>query len=108
MSTQTQTHEERKRQRKSAEKRRREREATMILEKQDQEKTLANLKENTKKITETARAGNLKEVIEKSKQPVRTQVTKEERRGRYEATLRLIEQIRKAAEDEEKLKTDVK
>ena len=36
------------------------------------------------------------------------EVTEEERRRRDEATLRLIEQIRKAAEDEEKLKIDVK
>ena len=49
MSTQTQRHEEIKRQRQSAEKRRREREASMILEKQDQENTLADLKKNTKK-----------------------------------------------------------
>ena len=80
----------------------------MILEKKDQEKTLADLKKNTKKLTEVAHAGNLKEVIDKSKHPVNTEVTEEERRGRDAATLRLIEQIRKAAEEEEKLKTDVK
>ena len=66
MSTQTQRHEERKRQRQSAEERRREREATMILDKQEQEKTLADLKKNTK-ISEIVQAGNLKEVIDKSK-----------------------------------------
>ena len=79
MSTQTQRHEERKRQRQSAEERRREREASMILQKQDEDKKLADLKENTKKITEAAQTGNLKEVIEKSKQFVRTEVTEEER-----------------------------
>ena len=108
MSTQTQRHEERKRQRQSTEERRREREAAMILQKQDQEKTLVDLKENTKKITEVAQAGKLKEVIDQSKQPVRTKVTEEERRGRDEATLKLIEELRKAVEEEEKLKTDVK
>ena len=74
----------------------------MILEKQDQENTLAYLKKNTKKIAEAAQAGNFKEVIEKSKQPISTEVPKEERRGRDEATLRLIEQIRKAVEAEDK------
>ena len=39
----------------------------MILEKQDQEKTLADLKENTKKIIEGAQAGKLKEVIDQFK-----------------------------------------
>ena len=68
MSTQTQRHEERKRQRESAEERRQAREATMILEKQAEEKTLADLKKNTKKIAEVVQAGNLKEVIDKSKQ----------------------------------------
>ena len=101
MSTQTQTHEESKRQRQSAEERRRERKATMILEKQDQEKTFADLKENTKKIVKLVQTGNLKEVIEKSKQPVSTEVTEEERRGRDEATQILIEQIMKEVEDEE-------
>ena len=80
----------------------------MILEKQEQENTLADLKKKTKKITEATHAGNLKEVIEKSKQPVRTEVTEDERIGRDEAILRTIEKIRKAAEEDEKLKTDVK
>ena len=67
MSTRTQIHDERKRKRHSTEERRKEREAAMILEKQDQEKTLDDLKETTKKIIEAAHVGNLKEVIEKSK-----------------------------------------
>ena len=67
MSTQTQRHEDRKRQRQSAKERRREREASMILEKKDHEKTLADLKKNTKKIVEVVQAGKLKEVIDKSK-----------------------------------------
>ena len=39
---------------------------------------------------------------------VRPEVTKEQRRGRDEATQRLMEQISKAVEEEEKLKPDVK
>ena len=104
MSTHTQRHEERKR--KTAEENRREREATMFLEKKDQEKKLVDLRENTKENTEVVKDGNLKEVIEKSKSPVNT--TEEERTGRDEATLRLIERIRREAEEEEKLKTDLK
>ena len=69
---------------------------------------MADLKKTTKKIAEIVQAGNLKEVIDKSKQPVNTKVTKEEKRGRDKATLRLIEQNRKVAEEEEKLKIDVK
>ena len=80
----------------------------MILQNQEEEKRLANLKENTRNITEVVQAGKLKEVIEKSKQPVRTEVTEEERRGRDESTLKLIEQIRKVVEEEEKLETNVK
>ena len=69
---------------------------------------MVDLKKNTKKIVEAIQDGNLNKVIDKSKQPISTEVTKEERRGRDEATLRLIEQIRKVVEDVEKLKTDVK
>ena len=108
MSTQTRRHDERKIRRQSTEKRRREREASMILEKQDQKKTLAELNENTKKITEAAQARKLKKIIDQSKHPVRPKVTEDKRRGRDEATLKLIEEIRKAVEEEEKLKTDVK
>ena len=39
----------------------------MLLEKEDQAKKLADFRANTKEITEAAKAGNLKEVIEKSK-----------------------------------------
>ena len=108
MSTQTQRHQERKKQKLSAEERRREREATMILEKQDQERKLVDFKASTKEITEAAKAGNLKEVIEKSKKPGSSSVTEKEREGKDEATLRLIERIRKETEEEEKMKTDVK
>ena len=108
MSTQTQRHEERKKQRQSAEERRHARQASIILEKNDEEKTLDDLKDKIKKTTEAVLAGNLKEVIDKSKQPFSTEFTKIERRGRDKATLRLIEQIRKATEDEENLKTNVK
>ena len=108
MSTQTRRHEERKRQKLSAEERRKEREAAMILDKKEQEKTLADLKKNTQKIVEVVQARNLKEVIDKSKQTVSTKTTEEQRRGRDEGTLKLIEQIRREYEEEEKFKTDVK
>ena len=108
MSTQTQRHQERKKQKLTAEERRREREAAMILEKQDQERKLADFKASTKEITEAAKAGKLKEIIEKSKKPSSSSVTEKEREGRDEATLRLIERIRKETEEEEKLMTDVK
>ena len=52
MSTQTQRHEDRKRHILPAEERRTERESTMILDKHEQEKTLADLKKNTQKIAE--------------------------------------------------------
>ena len=90
ISTQTERHEERKRQRKTVEERKREREATMALEKKDQERKLAVFKASTKEITEAAQAGNLKEVIEKSKQLVSTEVTEDETKGRDAATLKLI------------------
>ena len=45
---------------------------------------------------------------EKSKKPDRIEVTKEEKRGKDEANLRLIEQIRKAEADEAKLLGEVK
>ena len=66
-STHTERHEERKRQKLTAEERRLEREATIILEKQEHERKLADFKSQTKEITEAAKAGKLKEVIEKSK-----------------------------------------
>ena len=105
MSNQTQRHQERKKQKLSAEERRREREASMILEKQDQERKLADFKASTKEITEATKAGNHKEVIKKSKKPGSSSVTEKEREGKDEATLRLIERIRKETEEEEKLKT---
>ena len=80
----------------------------MIKERQNQEKELADLKENTRKLTEAAKDGNLKKVIETSKKHVSTSVAEEERRGEDEATLRLIERIMLEVEEEEKLKTDVK
>ena len=80
----------------------------MIKEGQNQEKELADLRANTKKLTEAAKDGNLKEVIETSKKPVSTSVTEEEKKGKDEVTLRLIERIRREVEEEEKLKTDVK
>ena len=103
MSTQTQMHEERKIQRELVEEMRQARGASMILEKQAEEKTLVGLKKNTKKIVEVVQAGNLKKVIDKSKQPISTGVTEEEGRGRDKATLRLTEQIKKFVEDEERL-----
>ena len=68
-STHTERHEKRKRQKLTAEERRLEREAAMILEKQDQERKLVDFKSSTKEITEAAKVGKLKEVIENSKKP---------------------------------------
>ena len=76
----------------------------MILEQQDQERNLADLKARTKEITDAAKAGNLKEVIEQSTNPGSSSVTKDERVGKDEATLRLIERIRRETEEEQKLK----
>ena len=67
----------------------------MILEKKDQERKLADFKASTKEITKAAKAGNLKEVIEKSKNLGCSSVTEKERKGKDEATLSLIERIRK-------------
>ena len=50
----------------------------------------------------------LHDIDQRFEQPVRIEVTEDEMRGRDEATIKMIEQIRKAAEEEEKLKTDVK
>ena len=72
-STHTKRHEERKRQKLIAEERRLQREAAMILEKQDQERKLAEFKASTKEITKAAKAGKLKEIIEKSKSPIEVQ-----------------------------------
>ena len=94
-STHIERHEKRKRQKLTAEERRLEREATMILEKQDHARQLADFKSSTKKIIEAAKAGKLKEFIEKSKNPISSSATEREREGRYEATLRLIERIRR-------------
>ena len=69
---------------------------------------MADFKASTKEITEAAKARKFKEVIEKSKKPSSSSVTEKEREGRDEATLRLIERIRKETEEEEKLMTDVK
>ena len=77
-STHTEKHEERKGQKLTAEERRLEREATMILEKQEQERQLADFKSQTKEITEAAKAGKLKEVVEKSKQPSRSSAAERE------------------------------
>ena len=63
-STHTEKHEERKRQKLTAEEKRLEREAAMILEKQEHERKLADFKSKTKEITEAAKAGKLKEVVE--------------------------------------------
>ena len=46
--------------------------------------------------------------METSRKHDNTSVTEEEKRGKDEATLRLIEKIRREVEEEEKLKTDVK
>ena len=108
MSTHTQRHEERKRKKQAAKENRRERVAARLLEEEDQEKKLADLRAHMKEITNAAHVGNLKEVIQKSKNSVSTRVIEEEIRGRDEATLRLIEEIRREVEDEEKLKTNVK
>ena len=69
---------------------------------------MADLRANTKKITEAVKAENLKEVIESSREHDNTSVTEEEKKGKDEATLRLIEKIRSEVEEEEKLKIDVK
>ena len=74
-STHTERHNERKRQKVTAEERRLQREAAMILEKQDQERKLADFKASIKEITEAAKAGKLKEIIEKSKKPSSGSVT---------------------------------
>ena len=68
-STHTERHEERKRQKLTTEERRLQREAIMILEQQDNERKLADLKARTKEITDAAKDGNLKEVIEQSTKP---------------------------------------
>ena len=107
-STYTERHEERKRQKLTAEERRLQREAAMILEKQDQERKLADFKASIKEITEAAKAGKLKEIIEKSKKPNRSSVVEQEKEGRDEATLRLVERIRRETEQEQKLQTYVK
>ena len=69
---------------------------------------MADFKASTKEINKAAKAGKLKEIIEKSKKTSSSSVTDEEREGRDEATLRLIERIRKETEEEEKLMTYVK
>ena len=106
-STHTKRHEERKRQKLTAEERGLRREATMILEKQVQERKLANFKASTKEITEATKAGKLKEIIKKSKKPNSSSVAEQEREGRDKATLRLIERIRRETEEEQWLQTDV-
>ena len=80
----------------------------MILEKQEQERQLADFKSQTKEITEAAKAGKLKEVVEKYKKPSSSSEAEREREGRDEATLRLIERLRRETEQEMKLQTDVK
>ena len=80
----------------------------MILEKQVEQMTLTDLSKNTNEITNVVHAGNLKEVIEKSKKPVSNEVIEEQNRGNDESTLRLIEQIRKAEAYEAKLLAEVK
>ena len=52
----------------------------MIKEQQNQEKELADLRANTKKITEAVKAGNLKKVMESSKKHDNTSVTEEEKK----------------------------
>ena len=80
----------------------------MILEKQEHERQLADFKSQTKEITEAAKAGKLKEVVEKYKKPSSSSEADREREGRDEATLRLIERLRRETEQEMKLQTDVK
>ena len=65
---------------------------------------MADLRKNTKEIVDVVQAGNLKEVIEKSKTPVNS----EENKGKDEATLRLIEHIRKADAEEAMQLAEVK
>ena len=73
-STKTQRHQERKKQKLTFEEKMRKREATMIIEKQDQERKLADLKASTKEITEATKAGKLKEIIKKNlKSPLAVQ-----------------------------------
>ena len=70
--------------------------------------TLTYLRKNTKEIADVVHAGNLKEVIEKSKKPISNEVTDEEKKGKDEATLRIIEKIKKAEADKVKLLAEVK
>ena len=89
ISTQYQRDEERKKARKEIEEIRQAREASMVLAQQVEQMILTDLRKNTKELADTVQAGNLKEVIENSKKPV----SEEAKRGKDEATLRLIEQI---------------
>ena len=67
----------------------------MIKEQQNQEKELADLRANTKKISKSVKTENLKEVMESFTKHDSASVTEEEKRGKDEATLRLIEKIRR-------------
>ena len=69
---------------------------------------MADFKASTKAITKDAKDGNLKEVNKKSKKSGNSSITEKEREGGDEATMRLIERIRKETEEEEKLMTNVK
>ena len=107
-STHTERHEERKGQKLTVEEKRLETEASMILEMQEQDRQLVDFKSKTKEITEAAKAGKLKEVVEKTKKPSSSSAAEREREGRDEATLMLIERIKKETEQEQKLQADVK
>ena len=63
---------------------------------------------NVKASVASAKAGKLKEIIEKTKKPSSSSVAEKEREGMDEATLRLIEIVRRETEQEQKLQTDIK
>ena len=80
----------------------------MALTVQDEQRTLDGLKKKTEEIIRAAQAGSLKEIIHKSKELVINNVIEEEKKGKDESTLRLIEQIRKAKAVDAKQLAEVK
>ena len=74
----------------------------MALAVQDEQRTLADLKKKTEEITRVVQARNLDEIIHKSKELVIKDVTEEEKKVKDEATLRLIEQIKRVEVEDAK------
>ena len=80
----------------------------MALEIQDEQRTLTGFRKKTEEITRAIQVVILEGIIHKSKELNIKEVKEDEKKGKGEVTLRLIEQIRRAGEEDVKQLAEIK